>query len=77
MSGRSPLISAEWLESRLDDPCVSIVDASWHMPNTPGDAMAEFAQAHIPGAVFFGIDEICDRSSELPHMLSAPADFAS
>jgi thiosulfate/3-mercaptopyruvate sulfurtransferase len=46
------------------------------MPGTPRDARAEHGERHIPGAVFFDIDEISDRSNPLPHMLAAPADFA-
>jgi len=53
-----------------------IVDATWFMPGTPRDARAEHAERHIPGAVFFDIDEISDHSNPLPHMLPEPADFA-
>ena len=44
---------------------------------TARDAKAEYAGRHIPGAVFFDIDEISDHASDLPHMLPAPADFAT
>jgi thiosulfate/3-mercaptopyruvate sulfurtransferase len=56
---------------------VRIVDASWFMPGTPRDALAEFGERHIPGAVFFPIDEICDRTSLLPHMLATPEAFGA
>src|SRR6266705_2797958 len=46
------------------------------MPQLKRDARAEFAQAHIPGAVFFDIDAIADRRSPLPHMLPRAAEFA-
>jgi thiosulfate/3-mercaptopyruvate sulfurtransferase len=72
----SPLVSTEWLAARLEDPGVKVVDASWFMPTTPRDAAAEFGMRHIPGAVFFGIDEIKDTASDLPHMLASPAEFA-
>jgi thiosulfate/3-mercaptopyruvate sulfurtransferase len=45
------------------------------MPGAPHDAKAEFVEGHIPGAVFFGIDEVCDRTSSLPHMLASAEDF--
>src|SRR5581483_7841868 len=32
---------------------------------------------HIPGAVFFDIDQVSDHTTSLPHMLPAPADFAT
>jgi thiosulfate/3-mercaptopyruvate sulfurtransferase len=71
-----PLVYTDWLAKRLDDPRVKVVDASWFMPGTPRDAAAEFAAGHIPGAVFFGIDEIKDHTRDLPHMLASPAEFA-
>lgn len=71
-----PLVSVDWLAGRLDEPDLRVVDATWYMPaeNRPG--LAEFEQAHIPGAVFFDIDQIADRSSDLPHMLPRPEAFA-
>ncbi len=76
MAVSDPLVSTDWLAARLDEPTVAIIDASWFMPGSGRDPAAEYAERHIPGAVFFAIDEICDHVSELPHMLSAPADFA-
>ena len=43
--------------------------------NRPG--AREFEARHIPGAVFFDIDEIADRTSGLPHMLPGPEAFAA
>jgi thiosulfate/3-mercaptopyruvate sulfurtransferase len=71
-----PMISTEQLQAELDAPDMVVVDASWFMPGTPRDARAEYAQRHIPGAVFFDIDEITDHSSPLPHMLPDPSEFA-
>ena len=71
-----PTVSTDWLAERLDDPSVVIVDATWFMPDTPRDARAEHAERHIPGAVFFDINEISDHSNPLPHMLAEPKDFA-
>ncbi|OGL01817.1 MAG: 3-mercaptopyruvate sulfurtransferase, partial [Candidatus Rokubacteria bacterium RIFCSPHIGHO2_12_FULL_73_22] len=48
-----------------------------HMPQLRRDARAEFAGAHIPGAVFFDIDEIADTASPLPHMLPSARVFAA
>jgi thiosulfate/3-mercaptopyruvate sulfurtransferase len=41
------------------------------------DPKAEFAAEHIPGAVYFDIDDIADTASPLPHMLPSPEKFAS
>ncbi len=72
-----PLISTETLAERIGDPLVRPVDASWWFPHEARDAAAEFAAAHIPGAVFFDIDAIADHASELPHMLPTPDAFAA
>ena len=68
------LVSTEWLAAHLDD--VRVVDASWYMPSENRNPVAEFETAHIPGAVHFDIDAIADRSTDLPHMLPRPEDFA-
>lgn len=68
------------LKALLGDPAVKVVDGSWHLPDPKTgkgrDAAAEFAQGHIPGAVFFDLDAIADKSSGLPHMLPSPDQFA-
>jgi thiosulfate/3-mercaptopyruvate sulfurtransferase len=71
------LVSTAWLKERLGSPDIRIIDASWHMPATGRNPRAEFEESHIPGAVFFDIDEIADTSSTLPHMLPSPEKFAS
>ncbi|WP_075219502.1 sulfurtransferase [Acuticoccus yangtzensis] len=68
------LITPEDLKARLGD--VAVLDASWHMPDAKRDAGAEFAAAHIPGALRFDIDRIADTSSGLPHTLPSPEVFA-
>src|SRR3989442_14981011 len=40
------------------------------------EAFEEFVEAHVPGAVFFDIDEIADLSTPLPHMLPRAGKFA-
>jgi thiosulfate/3-mercaptopyruvate sulfurtransferase len=70
------LVSPHWLEQHLADPKVKIVDASWYLPTQNRDAKAEFLSGHIPGAVFFDIDAIADRSTDLPHMLPDEPTFS-
>jgi thiosulfate/3-mercaptopyruvate sulfurtransferase len=71
------VVSAEWLHERLGNEDVAAVDASWYLPAHNRDSKAEYAAAHIPGAVFFDIDKIADASSSLPHMLASAAEFAA
>jgi len=69
-------VSTEWLDAHLGDPDLRVIDSSWHMPTSARKGDAEFRDGHIPGAVFFNIDEIADASTGLPHMLPAPRAFA-
>lgn len=71
------LVSTDWLAERLSAPDIRVVDASWFMPDSGRDARAEFEAAHIPGAVYFDIDEICDETSPYPHMVPSAAKFSA
>lgn len=70
------LVSTQWLAERVGAVGVAIVDGSYFLPTTNRDARAEYRAAHIPGAVFFDIEEIADHNSDLPHMLPMPEAFA-
>jgi len=72
-----PIVSTDWLAERLGRPEVQVVDATWYMPGEDGDGRADHDAGHIPGAVFFDIDGIADQTTDLPHMLPSPEDFAS
>lgn len=76
MQTKTWLTETEELEHELDAPDLVIIDASWHMPGE-GDARAEYLAEHVPGALFFDIDEIADTKSSLPHMLPPPEKFSS
>lgn len=71
-----PLVTTDWLADHLNSPDVVIVNA-WMPPVTQPDAKPTYTGSHIPGAVFFDVNEICDKSSDLPHMLPAPHVFSS
>ena len=71
-----PLVSTSWLTERLGSNEIAIVDATWFLPGDGRTGRGAYAGGHIPGAVFFDIDEIADRASDLPHMLPAPDAFA-
>tara|TARA_B100000700_G_C15052696_1_gene861143 strand:- start:2406 stop:3248 length:843 start_codon:yes stop_codon:yes gene_type:complete len=58
-----------WLKNTI------ILDASWYLPNLKRNAHQEFNNAHIPGAIYFNIDEICDPISNLPHTIPTKKQF--
>jgi len=69
-----PLVSTKWLQGQLERKNVKIVDGSWHHDDKR-DATKEFAQARIPGSMFFDINEIRDHNSKHPRMLPSAQDF--
>jgi thiosulfate/3-mercaptopyruvate sulfurtransferase len=71
------LVETSWLAERLNAPDVVVLDASLHLPTTGRDARAEYLAQHIPGALYFDIDDISDETNPLPHMLPSPVKFAS
>jgi thiosulfate/3-mercaptopyruvate sulfurtransferase len=71
------LVETAWLAERLDAPDIVVLDASLHLPTTGRNARAEYLAAHIPGALFFDIDDIADETDPLPHMLPPTVKFAS
>ncbi len=72
-----PLVSTSWLAEHLDAPDIRVVDATWYLPNAGRDPRAEYAAAHIPGAVFFDIDDISDESNPYPHMIPSATKFSA
>lgn len=76
MNKQSPFVDTQFLFDNLDNPEIAIVDASWHMPNAPESALENFHKHHIPGAVYFDLDDIANTTSELPHMVATPDKFS-
>src|SRR5271170_296401 len=74
----NPLVTPAWLSEHLHSPDTVVLDAT--LPpvgvTPPVDTRARYLAAHIPGAVFFDIEELSDHSTPLPHMLPSPEDFS-
>ncbi|HEX4156418.1 MAG TPA: 3-mercaptopyruvate sulfurtransferase [Acidobacteriaceae bacterium] len=72
------LVTASWLAERLQRGAAVAVDAT--MPpvgvSPPVDTRARYVAEHIPGAVFFDIDELSDQRTALPHMLPDAETFS-
>jgi len=77
MTQRKGLVTTDWLAEHFDAPDVRVVDGSWYLPTDGRNPRAEHAEQHIPGAVFFDIDDISDEKNPLPHMLPSPEKFSS
>ncbi len=71
------LISTEGLAAALDAPAQRIVDIRWYTAGQ-GDALAEYDEGHIPGAVFLDWQtEMSDPDDEVPMMIAGPERFAA
>lgn len=73
------LVTAQWLEQHINDENLALVDVRMSpvglVPKK--DMLAEFAAGHIPGAVYFDIDDVADKNTTLPHMLPTAEAFAA
>src|SRR6185295_4107969 len=76
-SAKKWIVDTDWLAAHLDAPDLVVFDASWHLPTDDRDPKAEYLAGHIPGALFFDIDDLTDEKSPLPHMLPSTVKFAS
>ena len=74
----NPLVAPSWLAARLQDPSTIVLDAT--LPpvgvTPPVDTHSRYLENHIPGAIFFDIEELSDHATTLPHMLPTPEDFS-
>jgi thiosulfate/3-mercaptopyruvate sulfurtransferase len=70
------LVTTEWLTAHIGDPDVRVVDSSFKLPGIIPTAREDYDRGHIPGAVFFGIDDIAEPGTSLPHMIPSPELFA-
>jgi thiosulfate/3-mercaptopyruvate sulfurtransferase len=70
------LVGTEWLASHIHDPHIRIVDASFKLPGITPTAREDYDRGHIPGAVFFDIDDVAEPDTSLPHMIPSPELFA-
>jgi thiosulfate/3-mercaptopyruvate sulfurtransferase len=70
------LVGTEWLAAHLDDPHVRVVDSSFKLPGITPTAREDYDRGHIPGTVFFDIDDIAEPGTSLPHMIPSPELFA-
>jgi thiosulfate/3-mercaptopyruvate sulfurtransferase len=74
---RKWLVETGWLADHLDSPDIIVLDGTMHLPTSGRNAREEYTAEHIPGAYFFDIDAVADKSNPLPHMLPPAAQFAS
>ncbi len=75
------IVSVQWLAEAIlkTNPLkqLRILDGTWRLKeNGSVQAKQDFLDEHIPGAVFFDIDECCDKTNKYPHMIPDKKLFA-
>jgi thiosulfate/3-mercaptopyruvate sulfurtransferase len=83
MSDLPMVVDGEWLQERLDDPRLRLLDATTHLrfPSDGGVELApgreSYAREHIPGAVFADLmGDLADPDAGLPFTVPASERFA-
>jgi thiosulfate/3-mercaptopyruvate sulfurtransferase len=71
------LVSTDWLAAELGAPDLRVLDATAFLPGSGRDARAEYEAEHIPGALFFDLEEVSDPDNRLPHSWPPAHLFAS
>lgn len=73
------LVSPQWVADRIGDSNLIILDAT--LPpvgvSPAPDMRASYRAEHLPGAVFFDIDQLSDHTSGLPHTLPSAQSFGA
>src|SRR3989338_3152199 len=69
-----PLITARELGGVLG--AVKVLDASWYLPNSELKGQQEYEGGHLRGALYFDVDQVADKTSQLPHMLPGFVEFS-
>ncbi|ODS00872.1 3-mercaptopyruvate sulfurtransferase [Methyloceanibacter methanicus] len=77
MTPKTWLIETDELERELEAPDFVVIDATWYLPAETKNAREDYLAEHIPGAVFFDIDDIADDKAQAAHMLPPPEKFSS
>jgi len=74
-----PLVTAAWLECNLDHPRLRVIDARGRHPSSelPHAKRAEYASAHVPGAVFVDWEhDFIDTGDSVPVQVADADSFA-
>lgn len=75
-----PLVDADWLERRLGDTRVRVLDVRGRHPSSalPHAKSAEYGRSHIPGAVFVDWEnDFVATDSDVPVQVAAAESFAA
>lgn len=69
------LVSTDWLADHLSAENLVVVDASFFVPGGTAPAKEQYAEGHIPGALYFDINEVADPEAAQDHTVPSAAVF--
>ena len=76
-SNPQALVSTAWVADHMSAPDVRLVDCTYFLPNDGRTGPEEYKKQHLPGAVFFDIDDVKNADDPLPHMIPSAEVFSS
>ena len=71
------LVTTQWLHDHLDDAAVRILDGSYFVPGGTAPAKVKYDEGHVPGAIFFDIDDVAETPITKDHTFPTAETFAS
>ena len=77
---QGPLVDADWLEGRLGDPRVRVLDVRGRHPSSPlpHAKRHEYLEGHVPGAAFVDWEhDFVQEDGEAPVQVACAAQFAA
>lgn len=69
------LVSTAWLAKHLSDENLTILDASYFVPGGTAPAKEQYAEGHLPGALYFDINDVADPDADQDHTIPSSAVF--
>lgn len=71
------LVETGWLADHLDDSDIRILDASYFVPGGVAPARQQYLEGHMPGAIFFDINDVAQPNGPKEHTFPSTALFSS
>ena len=69
------LVEPEWLEPRLGQADIVVLDCTWFVPEFDKSGRDEFRKSHIAGAQYVDLNDISDETSPYVNMLPPAAQL--
>lgn len=70
------LVETGWLAQHLNNPSLRILDSSYFVPGGVEPARKQYAESHIPGAIFFDINDVAELGGSKEHTFPSAEVFA-